>query len=371
MRVAISLDERSRALFAGRLARGDVVHYPMNGDELRRLARAGAIDVAVVDLFHPTDVVWPDRLREASAAAPELALVGVIESHPPSLHEAAALAREIPSMGFVSHPDTRFDHLARRRAAGASAASFSRALLDCIDPLPLADVGRDFALLQALRPSWAFDIPEQAAALGSGRRKLERWFQGPDICSARRLQSICAAAEALFLRYEHRLPDREIAGAVGILTHDGAPNPIGVAREVRAVFGEYRDAIRERGMDAVADAVRLELRRAHGIGTAPARWGPSTRYWPAERVLAVRKEGRLVLVNPARELEHRLDEFGEDAWELLARGATFEQLTTDLTSLRGEARYRVRGRLQEWLSEALVLGLIRRGRGEVSVAEGA
>lgn len=371
MRVAISLDERSRALFAGRLGRGDVVFCPANGDELRRLARAGSIDVAVVDLFHPTDVLWPDRLREVSVAAPELSIIGVIELRRPSLHEAVAFAREIPSMGFVSRPDARFDHLARRRAAGAAAASFARTLLDCIDPLPLADVGRDFALLQALRPSWAFDIPEQAAALGSGRRKLERWFQGPDICSARRLQSICAAGEALFLRYEQRLPDREIAGAVGILTQDGAPNPIGVAREVRAVFGEYRDAIRERGMDAVADAVRIELRRAHDAGKPPARWGRSTRYWPAEPVLTVRKEGLLVLVHPARELEHPLDEFAADAWGLVARGATFEQLTADLTSLRGEARYRVRERLREWLGEALVLGLIRRDRGDDSVAEGA
>ncbi|MBA3498243.1 MAG: hypothetical protein H0T86_14165 [Gemmatimonadales bacterium] len=370
MRVAISLDERSRALFAARLDRGDVVYCPANGDQLRRLARAGAIDVAVVDVFHPTDVLWPDRLREVSVAVPQLSIIGVVEPRRPSLHEAAAFAREISSMGFVSRPDARFDHLARRRATDTS-ASFARTLLDCVDPLPLADVGRDFALLQALRPSWAFDIPEQAAALGSGRRKLERWFQGPDICSARRLQSICVAGEALFLRFEHRLPDREIAGAVGILTHDGAPSPAGVAREVRAVFGEYRQAIRERRMEAVAEAMRIELRRAHDAGKAPARWGPFTRYSPAEHVLAVRKEGVLVLVNPARELEHPLDEFAADAWDLVTRGATFEQLTADLTSLRSEDRYRVRWRLREWLGEAVVLGLIRRGRGDESVAEGA
>jgi hypothetical protein len=371
MRVAISLDERTRALFAGRLGRGDVVHFPANGDELRKLARAGAIDVAVVDLLHPTDVLWADRLRESSVAAPELSFVGVIDPRRPSLHEAAAFAREIPSMGFVSRPDTRFDHLARRRTATAIATSYARTLLDCIDPLPLADVGRDFALLQALRPSWAFDIPEQAASLGSGRRKLERWFQGPDMCSARRLQAICAAGEALFLRYEHGLRDREIAGAVGVLTYDGAPNPTAVAREVRAVFGEYRDAIRKRGILAVTDAIQIELRRARDAGKAPARWGPSTRYWPADRVLAFRKEGLLVLLNPLRESEHPLDEFAEDAWGLIARGPTFEELTADLTRLRGEARYRVRGRLREWLGAALVQGLIRRGRGDQGVAEGA
>jgi hypothetical protein len=370
MHVAISLDERSRGLFAGRLRRDDVVYNAANGDELRKLVRGGAIDVAVVDVLHPTDMLWPDRLREISVAAPGLSLIGVMDARRPSLHEAVALAREIPSMGFVSCPDTRFDHLARRRATAAP-ASFARTLLDCVDPLPLGDVGRDFALLQALRPSWAFDIPEQAAALGAGRRKLERWFQGPDICSARRLQSICAGAETLFLRYEHGLRDSEIAGAVGILTRDGAPNPIGVAREVRAVFGEYRDAIREGGMDAVTHAVRIELCRAHDAGLAPARWESSTRYWPAERVLAVWKEGILVLVNPACALEHPLDEFATDAWELVGRGATFEELTARLTRLRGEARSRVRGRLRDWLGETLVLGLIRRGRADDSVAEGA
>jgi hypothetical protein len=372
MRVAISLaDETTRRLFAARLGRDDVLSYPSGGDELRRLAAGAGLNVAVVNVLNPTDVFWPSRLREVSAASPELALIGVIEPLRPSLDEAVALAREIPGIAFVSHPDTRFDHLARRRSAGAPEPSFTRTLLDCIHSLPLADVGRDFAMLQALRPSWAYDIPEQAEALGAGRRKLERWFQGPDICSARRLQSICAAAEAMFLRQVHKLPDREIAGAVGVLTRDGAPNPIGVSREIRAVFGEYREAIREHGMAAVTEAAGVELRRAYDAVKVPARWGPSTRYWRADRVLAVNKEGRLVLVDPSRDLEHPLDEFGGDAWELMLKGATFDELTTDLASRRREARYRTRGRLREWLGALLVLGLVRRGPGESNVAEGA
>src|SRR5438093_639754 len=83
--------------------------------------------------------------------------------------------------------------------------------------LAVAGVGYDFSLLQALRPSLAFDIPEQAAWLGAGRRQLERWFQGPDVCSARRLQSLCAAGEAMYLRLEHGTRDREIAGVIGLL----------------------------------------------------------------------------------------------------------------------------------------------------------
>jgi hypothetical protein len=371
MRVAISLDdEPARGLFAGRLRRDDVLIYPSGDAELRRLTLGGALDVAVVGVLGHHDVLWPEVLREIAETVPEVGLVGVLEPLRASLDEAVALAREIPALGFVSRPDTRFDHLARRRAARAPPPCFTRSLLDCVDSLPLADVGRDFALLQALRPSWAFDIPEQAADLGASRRKLERWFQGPDICSARRLQSICAAAEALYLRRVHKLRDGEIAGALGVLTRDGAPNPIGVSREVRAVFGR-RDQIPEGGMDAVTEAVQIELRRAHNADIAPVRWGPSTRYWPALRVLAVPQSGRLVLMEPSRELEYPLDDFGADAWDLIGKGATFNELTADLASRRQEARYHIRGRLREWLGELLVLGLVRRGQGDTGAAERA
>jgi hypothetical protein len=371
MRVAISLDdERARALFAGRLHRDDIPIFPSGDAELRRLALRGALDVAVVGVLGHDDVLWPHALHEIAEASPGVGLVGVIEPFRASLDEAVALSREIPTLGFVSRPDTRFDHLARRRAASALAPGFTRALLDCVDALPLADVGRNFALLQALRPSLGFDIPEQAAELGASRRKLERWFQGPDICSARRLQSICAAAEALYLRRVHNLPDREIAGALGILTRDGVPNPIGVSREIRAVFGR-RDQIPEGGMEAVTEAVQFEMRRAHDTDIAPARWGPSTRYWPALRVLAVPQDGRLVLIEPSRGLEYPLDDFGADAWDLVGRGATFNELTTNLASRRHEPRYRTRGRLREWLGELLVLGLLCRGQGETNAAERA
>jgi hypothetical protein len=371
MRVAISLDdERTRGMFAGRLHRDDVPIFPSGDAELRRLAVGGALDVAVVGVLGHDDVLWPDALREIAEAVPEVGLVGVIEPLRASLDEAVALSREIPALGFVSRPDTRFDHLARRRAARAPAPGFTLPLLDCVDSLPLADVGRDFALLQALRPSWAFNIPEQAADLGASRRKLERWFQGPDLCSARRLQSICAAAEALYLRRVRKLRDGEIAGALGILTRDGIPNPIGVSREIRAVFGR-RDLIPEGGMDVVTEAVQIELRRAHDADIAPARWGPFTRYWPAMRVLAVPHDDRLVLIEPSRELEYPLDDFGEDAWDLVGKGATFSELTTNLAARRHEPRNRIRGRLREWLGELLVLGLVRREQGESSAAEHA
>jgi len=85
----------------------------------------------------------------------------------------------------------------------------------------------------------------------------------------------------------------------------------------------------------------------------------------------VRQEGRLVLVDPARQVEHPLDEFGADAWELMVRGATFATLATELAAKRQEARNRTRSRLKEWLGGLLVLGLIRRGQGSASAAEGA
>lgn len=371
MRIAISLDDEVlRRGFAERLGREHSVFLPAGGDALRRLAMAGGLDVAVVRILSD-EIFWPETLRDLANAAPALALVGVIETDRASLDEAVQLAREIPRMGFASRPDARFDYLARRRMPGDPAPTFIQTLLEAVDSLPLASVGRDFALLQAVRPSLACDIPEQAAALGAGRRKLERWFQGPDICSARRLQSVCSAAEAMYLRLVHHAPVREIAGIIGLLSSDGVPNPIGVAREIRAVFGRYRDVIRERGTLALAEAVHAELRRAHDTVHPPARWDQSTRYWPAERVLAVRQEDQLVLVDPARQIAHPLDEFGADAWELMVQGATFAGLATELAARRQEARNRTRGRLKEWLGGLLMLGLIRRGQRGASAAEGA
>ena len=371
MRIAISLDDVGLGrLFAQRIGREHNLYLSAGGEELRRLALAGGLDVAVVGVLSD-EMFWPDTLRHLALAVPALAMVGVVETNRPSLDEAVALAREIPRMGFVARADARFDHLARRRMPGDLAPTFAQTLLEAVDALPVASVGRDFALLQALCPSLACDIPAQAAALGAGRRKLERWFQGPDICSARRLQSICSAAEAMYLRLAHHASAREIAGVIGLLSSDGAPNPIGVAREIRVVFGRYRDAIRERGTIALAEAVHVELGRAHDTVHPPARWDESTRYWPAERVLAVRQEDHLVLVDPARQVEHPLDGFGADAWELMVQGATFAALATELAARRQESRHRTRSRLKEWLGGLLVRGLIRRGRRSASSTEGA
>jgi hypothetical protein len=70
-------------------------------------------------------------------------------------------------------------------------------------------------------------------------------------------------------------------------------------------------------------------------------------------------------------LEYPLDDFGADAWDLIGKGATFNELTADLASRRQEARYHIRGRLREWLGELLVLGLVRRGQGDTGAAERA
>lgn len=375
MRIAIGLDdELPRRLFAERLGRAHAVYFPGGSAELRKLAVAHGLDLAVVGVLNRHDPFWSGALRELAAAAPAVALIGVIEPLRPSLHEAAELAAEVRGMGFVLRPDLRFDRLARRRGPEGALPTFSRELFECVRSLPVADVGRDFALLQALVPSLASGIPDQAAFLGAGRRKLERWFQGPDICSARRLQSICAAAEAMYLRLVHHARDREIAGAIGLLTRDGAPNPIGVAREIRAVFGDDREAIREGGAEALADVVYRELRRARHRGHAPARWEPSVRYRPAEGVLAMPIEGRVRLADLQRGMEHPLDEFGAEAWELMGAGSAFDDLARELASRRGEGPARTRNRLKEWLGRLLVLGLVRRGaggEGDTNAAEGA
>jgi hypothetical protein len=361
MRIAIGLDEElPRRLFAERVGHGHAVYFAKGGAELRKLALTGGLEVAVVGVLNRHDLFWPAALRELAASAPALALVGVVEPLRPSLDEAAELASEIPGMGFVARPDLRFDRLARRRSPDEAPPTFSRTLLECVRSLPVADVGRDFALLQSLVPSLASGIPEQAAFLGAGRRKLERWFQGPDICSARRLQSVCAAAEAMYLRLRHDVRDREIAGVIGLLTRDGAPNPIGVAREIRAVFGEDREAVQEGGEVALADFVYRELRRARRPGNAPARWEPSVHYRPAEGVLAVPEEGRVLLV-PPRGVTHPLDEFGAEVWELMGAGASFNDLAAELASRRRESRAQTFARLRELLGALLVLGLVRRG----------
>ncbi len=375
MRVAIALDdEPRRRVFAERAKRAGRevrLSYPVDGDELRKMAGERALDAVVFGVLNSADLFWPAALQELAAGQPRLTLIGVVEVLRPSLHEAADIARELPTVGFVSNPDSRFDQLLLRRPSRGTPPTFTRTLLDCVTMLPLRDIGRDFALLQALRPSVAFGIPEQAAALGAGRRKLERWFQGPDVCSPRRLQAICAAAEAVFLRSQHGLGEREIAGAIGAVDQDGFPSPLAVGREIRAVFGEYADRIREHGLAAVVAAVRAELRTPHGAAQPPARWEASTRYQPAEHVLAMPDVGRLILVDASRGLRYPLDGFGMDAWELLAGGTTFGELVAELSDRRAEARNQVRVRLKAWLGELLVLEFIRREPSGKAGAEGA
>jgi hypothetical protein len=368
MRVAISIDdERRRGLFADRIGRGARVCFPADGGELLRLVRLRAVDVVVASVLNRRDMVfWSDALRQVQVLAPEVGIVGVIEPAPASLHEAVALARDLPGIGFVSHPDARLDHLVRSRSAASPPPTATPLLLDLIDALPLWNIGRDFGLLQALRPCFAIDVPRQAAALGASRRKLELWFQAPDICTPRRVKSICAAVEAAHLRMVCRLPDRDVAAVVGILTEDGVPNPLGVSREIRMVLGVGREALRVSGMAAVAAAAAAKLRNARDPAALPARWAPETRYIAPPEVLFLHEEERPTLVDPGRGLMYSLDGFGADTWELIRRGATFAEMTAELATRRREPMRRVRARLAALLGELLVRGLLQRGRAEAS-----
>jgi hypothetical protein len=78
-----------------------------------------------------------------------------------------------------------------------------------------------------------------------------------------------------------------------------------------------------------------------------------------------------MLVDPTRQVEQPLDGFGEEAWELMLRGATFAKLVVELAARRQETRNRTRIRLKAWLGDLLVLGLIRRDQPSASAAEGA
>jgi len=237
-RIAIVMDdERQRRRFGAPLGPSARVHELSGGDELRTLAAARAIDIVIAGVLNRNDEFLALALRELNRTAPELVMVGVFEPSRPSLDEAADLAREIPAMGFACRPSSRFEHLIRPRPPGGPAPTFTPALVDCIGRLPLFGAARDFALLQALHPSLAYGIPEQARELGVSRRNLERWFQGPDTCSAGCFQSVCAAGEAAYLRLVRGTAEREIASVVEILTREGLANPIGVSRRSVARSG--------------------------------------------------------------------------------------------------------------------------------------
>ena len=364
-------DELQRRHFAEHIGPGARLYHVPGGDELVKLAAAGAIDVAVVGVLNRADQFLPSALRELRTVAPQVAIVGVFESSRPSLDEAADMAREIPAMGFVRYPGARFDYLARRRVPGSPAPTFTPMLFDCMDRLPLFGPAQPFAVLQALHPSCASSIPEQARELGLSRRNLERWFQGPDLCSASCFQSACGAAEAAYLRLVCKLPEREIAPVVGILSRDGVENPQAVPRTVRSALRLGLDELRAGGIRGLVEVVEAALRTSRDPVKTPAQWGPDTRFLPQSGVLTVPVEERIVLMDPARGVEYPLDAFATDAWPMVMRGARFGEIVAELTAMRRQPTHAVRARLIAWLGELLVLRLIRRDRGNAEAANGA
>ena len=371
LRVALLFDdELERRRFAEHLDPGARVHHVPRSEELVRLAATGALDVAVAGVLNRSDDFLPSALRELSRIAPEVAIVGVFEPSQPSLDEAVDLARELPAIGFVRRPGARFDYLARPRVHGSRYATFTPTLLECMDRLPLFGAAHRFALLQALHPTCASSIPEQARELGVSRRNLERWFQGPDLCSASCFQSVCGAAEAAYLRLVLGLPHREIAPVVGVLTRDGVENPQAVPRTIRNALRMGLDELRVGGVLALAGAVEVALRTPRAPVRTPAQWEPDARYVPEPDVLPVPVEDRVVLMDPTRGVEHALDSFGADAWPMLARGAPFGDIVAELAAGRREPATAVRARLIAWLSELLVLRLVRRERGDLKAANG-
>jgi hypothetical protein len=364
-------DELQRRRFAEHVGPGARVYHVPAGDALVELAAAGALDVAVAGVLNRTDQFLPSALRALSKVAPEVAIVGVFEPSEPSLDEAVDLAREVPAIGFVRRPGARFDYLARRRAPGRLAATFTPSLLDCMDRLPLFGPARSFARLQALHPSCASSLPEQARELGLSPRNLERWFQGPDLCSAGRLQTVCAAGEAAYLRLACGLPERLIAPIVGILTRDGVENPQAVPRTIRNALRLGLEELRAGGAPALPVAVEAAFRAPGDPIRMPAQWAPDTCYLPRPGVLTVPIEDRLVLVDAARVMEYPLDAFGMDAWPMVVDGTQFAEIVAQLAATRGEPAHTVRARLIAWLGELLVLGLIQRGRRDAQTANGA
>jgi hypothetical protein len=362
-------DELQRRLFAEHVRPGTQVYHVPGGDDLLKLAAAGALDVAVVGVLNRTDPLLPSALRELSALTPEIAIIGVFESSRPSLDEAADMARELPAIGFVRRPGARFDYLARRRAPGSPAPTFTAKLLDCMDRLPLFGPAHRFARLQALHPSCAPSIPEDARELGLSRRNLERWFQGPDLCSAGCFQSVSAAGEAAYLRLVCGMPERDIASVVGVLTREGVINPMAVPRMIRSALRLGLEDLRAGGVPAIVEGVNVALRTSRDPTRIPAQWEPDTRFAVQPGILPVPREGHVVLMDLSRASEHLLDPFGEEAWPLLVQGAPLASITANLASLRREPPHAVRARLISWLGELLVLGFIRRERGAVEADE--
>jgi hypothetical protein len=371
-RIALVFDDASQHRhFAEHIGANARVYPVPGGDELVKLAAANALDVAVVGVLNRADPHLPSALREVSMVAPQVGLVGVFEPNRPSLDEAVDLAQDLPAIGFVSEPGARFDHLAQRRYPGRPVPTFTSPLLDCMERLPLFGPARAFAVLQALHPSYGTSVPHQARELGLSRRNLERWFQGPDVCSASCFQSVCGAAEAAYLRLICRLPECQIAAVVGILTRDGVESPSAVPRTVRSALRVGLEELRGGGIRALIQATEAALRTPRDPVRTPAQWGPDTCYVPQPGVLTVPVEERLVLMDPSRGVEFQLDGFGMDAWPLLLQRLPFARILAQLTSERNESAPAVRARLIAWLGELLVLQLIRRDPGTAKAADGA
>lgn len=362
-------DETQRRRFAVHIGTGARIYDVSDGDELRSLVKARSIDLVIAGVLNRNDEFLPSVLREIRQTAPAIVIVGVFEASRPSLDEAADLAREIPTMGFVSRPGTRFDYLSRTQSTGSLAPTFTHSMIDCIERLPLCGAARTFALLQALHPSFAFSIPEQARELGVSRRNLERWFQGPDTCSAGCFQSVCAAAEAAYLRLAWRRTEREIASVVEILTREGVANPLGVARTIRSALHLGLEDLRAGGLTALVEAVNAALRTSRDPGRTPVQWGSEIRYAPEPSVLTVPDADRVLLMDPARGIEHALDHFGMDAWPFVLQRLSFSNLTLQLASVRRKPPHLVRAQLISWLGELLVLRLIRREPGGAEAGE--
>ena len=359
-RIALVIDEESaRRLYAAHIGASARLHEVSKGDELTRLVAAGTIDGVVAGVLNRTDEFLPLALRQLGRLAPEIPIVGVFEPSRPSLDEAADLARELPAMGFVCRPGPRLAYLIRGLSAGRPARTVTPLLVGCIDRLPLFGAANDFALLQALHPSFAIGIPEQARELGVSRRNLERWFQGPDICSAGAFQSVCAAAEAGYLKMTGTA-EREIAAVLEVLSRDGIANPMGVSRAIRSSLHLGLEELRAGGLPVLVEAVNAALRTPRDPSRTPAQWGPETRYAPERGVLTVSNPDGTLLMDSGRELEHPLDHFGLDAWPLIARGMPFSEIIRELSVTRREPPQLVRARLVSWLGELLVLRLIRR-----------
>jgi hypothetical protein len=338
--------------------------------ELVKLGRAGLLDAVIASVLHRHDPFLPEALKELHRSVPDLAIVGVFDSTRPSLDEAVDLARRIPGIGFVRAPGARLDYLIRRRPEMHQPATFTRLLLDCMERLPLFGPALRFARLQALHPSFAAIIPDQAKELGLSRRNLERWFQGPDLCSAGCFQSVCAAGEGAYLRSVLALPAREVAPVVGILTREGVENPQAVPRTIRNALHVGLHELRAGGVPALLHVIETALRTPRDPIRAPAQWEPDARFVPREGVVLVPKEDRALLMDTVTGEEILLNSLGTEAWPLLAKGNAFAGLIAQMAAARHQPASAIRAQLIAWLSELLVRGLVRRERAGLKAANG-